>query len=178
MKNLLGYALSTWILSTAVATASFAGLPDGAPAPAIEAKDQDGKTFRLSDQKGKWVLLYFYPKDDTPGCTKQACDLRDDYSKYKKAGIEIFGVSTQGAKSHQEFKAKHKLPFDLLVDEDGKIGEAFGVSKIPIMGIYKRQSVLIAPEGKVARFFENVDAAKHSKVVFDLVSDLRTNPSP
>mgnify|MGYP001560700190 CR=1 FL=1 len=156
---------------------AFAGLADGTKAPLFEAKNQDGKTVKLADHQGHWVLLYFYPKDDTPGCTKQACDLRDDSKKYAQAGITILGVSTQSAKSHQEFKAKHKLPFDLLVDEEGKIGDAFGVAKMPVIGIYKRQSVLISPDGKVARFFENVDAGKHSRMIFDLVAELSAKPA-
>src|SRR3989338_4863444 len=93
----------------------------GVPAPNFAAKNQDGKEMHLSDFKGKFVLIYFYPKDDTPGCTKEACDFRDSFTKVKKLNAVVLGVSRQEAASHKKFIAKHKLPFDLLVDHDGEI---------------------------------------------------------
>jgi peroxiredoxin Q/BCP len=156
------------IFALLVATA-FAGIAPGTQAPEIVAKNQDGKEVKLADFKGKWILLYFYPKDDTPGCTKQACQLRDEHKEFQKAGVQIFGVSRQGMKSHQEFKKKYKLPFDLLADEDGKLGEAFDVGSMPIIGIYKRQTVLIGPDFKVKRFMEDVDPATHSREILKTV---------
>lgn len=143
------------------------GIAPGQPAPPVHAKNQDGKTIDFSDEKykGKFILVYFYPKDETPGCTTQACDLRDRYSKFKELNTVVFGVSRQDAKSHQKFIAHHKLPFDLLVDTDGKIGESFGVGSIPILGFSKRSSVLIGPDGKVLKFYESVDASKHAEMV-------------
>lgn len=141
----------------------------GEKIPNIVAKDQEGKEIKLVDLKGKWILLYFYPKDDTPGCTKQACSIRDNYSKFKKSGIIVYGVSSQDSESHKKFRAKHKLPFDLLVDNDGKIGKAFGIDKYPLVGIYKRESVLITPDQVVLKKFENVDPDTHTDLVLNAV---------
>lgn len=141
------------------------------PAPSFSAKNQDGKVVSLSDFKGKPVLVYFYPKDDTPGCTKEACLLRDYYSQFEKAGASILGVSRQDAKSHQEFRKKHRLPFDLLVDEDGSLAKAFGVGLYPVVGFHKRQSVLIDRGGQVVRFYDDVDPAAHaSEVLKDIAA--------
>src|SRR6478672_4717328 len=115
-----------------------AGLPAGSPAPDVAAPNQDGKLVKLSELKGKPVLLYFYPKDDTPGCTKEACSLRDDYSRFQKAGAVILGVSRQDAESHKAFRAKYHLPFDLLTDKDGSFAKAFGAETMPVVGYHKR----------------------------------------
>jgi thioredoxin-dependent peroxiredoxin len=137
----------------------------GTAAPDFSAKNQDGKTVNLRDLRGKPVLMFFYPKDDTPGCTKEACNFRDSYGKFRELGTVILGVSRQDEKSHQKFKAKHKLPFDLLVDKDGKLAESYGVSLMPAVGFHKRQSVLIGPDGKVAKFYDSVDPTIHSDEV-------------
>jgi peroxiredoxin Q/BCP len=133
----------------------------------LSAKNQIGKTVRIADFKGKYLLVYFYPKDETPGCTKEACDLRDQYAEIKKLNAGVVGVSRQDEKSHQQFIAKHKLPFDLLVDTDGSFGKAFGVESIMGTGFSKRQSVLIGPDGKVLRFYESVDPDKHAGIVLE-----------
>jgi peroxiredoxin Q/BCP len=146
-----------------------AGLPTGAQAPDISARNQDGKLIRLSDLKGKPVLIYFYPKDDSPGCTKEACELRDSYAAFQKAGAVILGVSTQDAASHRAFRAKYHLPFDLLVDEDGAVAKAFGVASVPVIGYHQRQSVLLDAQGKVVKFFDKVDPATHSTEVLKLL---------
>ena len=99
----------------------------GRAAPQFSLADQDGKTHRLSAYKGSWVLLYFYPKDDTPGCTKQACAIRDEFPAFKKLGCVVFGISTDTEKSHKKFEAKYDLPFTLLADPDKKAVEALGV---------------------------------------------------
>ena len=99
----------------------------GDKAPLFEGKDQNGNTVKLSDYEGKKVVLYFYPKDNTPGCTAQACNLRDNYSHLQKEGYEVIGVSTDSEKSHQNFIAKYELPFTLLADADKKIVEQYGV---------------------------------------------------
>ena len=142
------------------------GIAPGKELPTgLTAKNQDGKEIRFDDYKGKFLLVYFYPKDETPGCTQQACDLRDRHAKLKELNTVVFGVSRQDGKSHKQFIAKHKLPFDLLVDSDGKLGEAFGVGSYPIVGFSKRQSILVGPDGKVLKFYDSVDAAKHADVV-------------
>jgi len=137
----------------------------GDPAPPISAKNQDGKTIKISDYAGKFILLYFYPKDDTPGCTTEACSLRDNFSKIKEMNTVVLGVSRQDEKSHKEFIAKHKLPFDLLVDTDGAIGKAFGVGTYPVVGYSKRQSFLIGPDGKIIKHYPEVDPEKHTAEV-------------
>ncbi|MGZ3651155.1 MAG: peroxiredoxin [Bdellovibrionota bacterium] len=149
----------------------------GAQAPNFTAKNQNGKEVRLSNFKGKFVLIYFYPKDDTPGCTKEACDFRDHYQEIRALNTEILGVSRQDADSHKKFIAKHKLPFDLIVDTDGKIGESFGVGAVPVVGaafgLSKRQSVLIGPDQKVVHFYDNVNPQTHVDEVIKDIKDAK-----
>ena len=152
-------------LQFSLSSALAASLEEGATAPSFEAPNQDGEVRKLSDHAGKWVLIYFYPKDDTPGCTRQACSLRDGFKQFKDAGVVIYGVSRQGAESHRQFRKKHRLPFDLLVDEEGSIGKAYGIGSMPLIGFYKRQSVLIDPKGKVAKFMDSVDPDTHAQDV-------------
>lgn len=138
------------------------GLSVGEIAPDFAAKNQDGKEIHLSDFKGKPVLLYFYPKDDTPGCTTEACSFRDEYRKFSALGAIILGVSRQDQKSHRAFRAKYHLPFDLLSDPDGSLAKMFGVDTMPIVGYIKRESVLISPNGKVIQVYKKVDPATHT----------------
>ena len=165
-------------------TLTFAGIDAGTRIPSdLVAHNQNGQEVSLNSYHGQWLVLYFYPKDDTPGCTKQACALRDNYKKFRDEGIVIFGVSKQDAESHRDFKAKYHLPFDLLTDEKGGLGKTFGVSSIPLIGIYKRQSVLISPDGTVARFFETVNPESHDRIILETVRDFRkathgARPSP
>jgi peroxiredoxin Q/BCP len=147
------------------------GLTAGDSAPDFAAKNQDGKVVRLSEFRGKPVLIYFYPKDDTPGCTKEACSFRDEFSKFQKMGAVVIGVSRQDSKSHQEFHTKYHLPFDLLTDTDGKLAGSFGVGLMPVVGFTKRQSALVSPDGKLIRFYPDVDPAKHTAQV---LQDLET----
>lgn len=147
----------------------------GDTAPDFTLKNQDGKPVHLADSKGKFVLIYFYPKDETPGCTKEACEFRDQYSKIKKLNAVVFGVSRQDQKSHQEFSSHHKLPFDLLVDEDGAVAKSFGVGSMPVIGLTQRQSILIGPDGKVLRFYSSVDPATHTN---EVISDIAKASPP
>lgn len=146
------------------------GIAAGTAAPDFSAKNQDGKTIKLSDFKGKFVMMYFYPKDDTPGCTKEACDFRDKYGEIRDLGGVVLGVSRQDAKSHQAFIAKHKLPFDLLIDEKGDIAKLYGVGTMPIVGFHQRQSVLIGPDMKVVKFYDSVDPKTH---VAEVIADIK-----
>ena len=147
-------------------------LKEGDKAPAFEANDQDGNSVKLKDLKGQRVVLYFYPKDDTPGCTKEACSFRDADDLYKSKGIRVLGVSTDNEKSHQKFISKFQLPFDLLADTDKKIVEDYGVwgeksmYGKKYMGTF-RKTFLIDGDGKIVKIFEKVDVAKHADEVLE-----------
>ena len=133
----------------------------GDKAPLIEGKDQDGKTWKLADVVGKKVvLLYFYPKDDTPGCTKEACGFRDQMSDLKKENVEVIGVSFDSAESHQKFIVRHSLNFPLLADTDGKITDAYGV-KMNGRNMARRASFLIGLDGKIAHVTDTPSADTH-----------------
>ncbi len=145
-------------------------LPENTMAPEFTLLDETWINRSLQDYKGKWVVLYFYPKDDTPGCTTEACSFRDDYSAYEKAGVTILGVSKDSPKSHAKFKAKYQLPFTLLADEEHKVAELYGVwGRKKYMGKEYdgmfRTTYLIDPEGKIIKVFENVKPADHSAEV-------------
>lgn len=142
-------------------------LKSGDIAPEIESKDQEGNTFKLSDYKGKKVALYFYPKDNTPGCTKQACNLRDNYTTLQSKGYEVVGVSADSEKKHQNFIAKYELPFKLLADEDKKVINAYnawGPKKFmgkEYEGIL-RKTFIIDEEGKIEDIIEKVKTTDHA----------------
>jgi thioredoxin-dependent peroxiredoxin len=139
-------------------------------APDFSLSDEANKVHKLADFRGKNVLLYFYPKDDTPGCTTEACNFRDDYSTYEKAGVVILGVSADTPEAHAKFKQKYHLPFTLLADVDHKVCEAYGVWALKkmmgreYMGIL-RTSYLIGPDGMIKRVFPEVKPPEHSKEV-------------
>lgn len=142
----------------------------GNPAPAFEAKDQNGNSVKLSDFKGKKVVLYFYPKDNTPGCTAQACDLRDNYEALLAAGYVVLGVSSDSEKSHQKFIEKQNLPFSLLADEDLKVHEAYGtwVEKSMYGRKYMgtaRTTFIINEEGILEEIIEKVKTKEHTKQI-------------
>jgi peroxiredoxin Q/BCP len=141
-------------------------------APDFELKDENGATRHLSDYRGKPVVLYFYPKDETPGCTTEACAFRDDYAEYEKAGVTILGVSPDSPQSHTKFRNKYHLPFDLLSDEGHHVAESYGVwgmRKIAgrELGGNRRTTFLIARDGTITKVFENVQPAGHSKEVLE-----------
>jgi peroxiredoxin Q/BCP len=145
-------------------------LSDGIPAPDFSLLDETGSPRKLSDYLGKAVVLYFYPKDDTPGCTKEACAFRDDYSDYEHAGVVILGVSPDSPKSHAKFKQKYQLPFTLLADEAHKVADLYGVwGPKQYMGrSYEgvlRTTFLIGQDGMIKKVFENVKPADHSQEI-------------
>ncbi len=145
-------------------------LKEGDKAPDFNAKDQDGNDVKLADFKGQRVVLYFYPKDDTPGCTKEACSFRDADDVYKSKNIRVLGVSTDNEKSHQKFISKFQLPFDLLADTDKQIVEAYGVwgeksmYGRKYMGTF-RKTFLIDGDGKIVKIFDKVDVSAHADEV-------------
>jgi thioredoxin-dependent peroxiredoxin len=144
----------------------------GIPAPEFTLVDENSKPRSLAEFQGKPVVLYFYPKDDTPGCTTEACNFRDDYAVYQKAGVSILGVSPNSPKDHTKFKAKYNLPFSLLADTDHKTCEAYGVwGRKKFMGkeydgVF-RTTFLIGPDGVILKVFENVKPDGHSKEVLE-----------
>lgn len=150
-------------------------IPAGIPAPDFTLLDDTNVPRTLSDFRGKNVVLYFYPADDTPGCTKEACNFRDDYSAYEKADIVILGVSPDTVKSHVKFKQKFQLPFPLLADEGHKVCDLYGVwGPKKFMGkSYEgvlRTTFLIDADGKIVKVFENVRPAEHSREVLSALS--------
>lgn len=147
-------------------------LKEGDKAPDFNSKDQNGDPVKLSDLKGQKVVLYFYPKDDTPGCTKEACSFRDADDVYRKKGIKVLGVSTDDEKSHQKFISKFQLPFDLLADTDKSIVESYGVWGEKSMYGKKymgtnRKTFLIDEEGQIAKIFDKVNVEQHADEVLE-----------
>ncbi len=145
-------------------------LKEGSKAPDFKAVDQNGGSVKLSELKGQKVVLYFYPKDDTPGCTKEACSFRDADSIYAEKGIKVFGVSTDDEKSHQKFISKYSLPFDLLADTDKTIVEKYGVWGEKSMYGKKymgtmRKTFLIDEAGKIVKIFDKVNVSEHADEV-------------
>ena len=148
----------------------------GDKAPLVTGKNQDGKTWKLADHIGKQVvLLYFYPKDETPGCTKQACGLRDRMGDLKKQKVEVIGVSFDSSESHKQFIAKHNLNFPLLADTDGKIADAFGVRRETGKNMARRASFLIGLDGKIAHVTDVPSADVHLAEMKEAVSKLHGN---
>lgn len=145
-------------------------LKENQVAPAFTLPDQNNEEHSLKDYKGSWVLLYFYPKDDTPGCTKQACGIRDSYGDFKKAKITVLGISKDPVKKHKKFEEKYELPFTLLSDEECKVIQKYDVWKLKkfmgreYMGTM-RTSFLINPEGKIAKIYENVKPEQHAEMI-------------
>jgi len=152
-------------------------IQSGIPAPEFSLPDENGTIRRLSDFRGRVVVLYFYPKDDTPGCTTEACNFRDDYSTYVEADVVILGVSPDQPKSHTRFKEKYSLPFPLLADDGHTVCEQYGVwGPKKLMGrAYEgvlRTTFLIDRNGKIARIFEKVKPSEHSAEVLAAIQSL------
>ncbi|HEX5835055.1 MAG TPA: thioredoxin-dependent thiol peroxidase [Pyrinomonadaceae bacterium] len=147
-------------------------IKEGTTAPAFKTTDANGETVSLKDLRGQKVVLYFYPKDDTPGCTKEACSFRDAWAKFKRQGIAVFGVSPDSEASHKKFETKYKLPFTLLADKDHAIADAYGVwgeKKFmgrTYMGVL-RTTFLIDEKGKIKKVFEKVKPEDHASEVLE-----------
>ncbi len=154
------------IVAVSFALAALAGAaPEaGKPAPEFHLQDQNGKGHTLADHKGQWVVLYFYPKDDTPGCTKQACTFRDDIMKFRAAGADVLGVSLDDVESHKAFAEKYSLPFPLLADMDKQVAGLYDV--LALGGLYaKRDTFLIDPQGVVVKHYPGVKPQENSPEV-------------
>ena len=152
-------------------------LKEGNKAPAFSLQDQHEETHKLSDYKGQWVLVYFYPRDNTPGCTKEACGIRDQWPAFKKLKIQVFGVSGDSVASHAKFADKFDLPFILLSDPDRKMIEKYGALREKNMygkkylGIH-RMSILIDPKGKIAKIYEKVKPVEHADEILSDMANL------
>lgn len=149
-----------------------ASLKIGSKAPAFKGKDQDGNTISLSDFKGKKLIIFFYPKDNTPGCTAEACSLRDNYALLQKNGFELLGISVDDEKSHQKFITKHSLPFPLLADTDQKVVNTYGVwvEKSMYGRTYMgtaRKTFIIDADGKISNIIEKVDTKDHATQILN-----------
>jgi thioredoxin-dependent peroxiredoxin len=147
-------------------------LSEGSPAPDFELADDKGEHVKLSDFRGKPVVLYFYPKDDTPGCTTEACEFRDAYDVFRERGAEVLGVSPDDVTSHEKFKTKYELPFTLLADPEHEVAEKYGVwgerkfAGKTYMGI-NRSTFVIDADGKIARAMLGIKPAGHASAVLD-----------
>lgn len=161
-KN-IGWFLALTVLPFTATPAESPKIPGvGAPAPSFEGQDQDGKSWKLADLIGrKVVLLYFYPKDDTPGCTKQACGLRDRIGDLDKENVQVIGVSFDTAESHRQFREKYHLNFPLLADTQGKIADAYGARREPGKNMARRVSFLIGLDGKIIHVTDTPSADVH-----------------
>lgn len=166
------------LLAVLVQTNGYAGetmtneLTIGKAAPGFTLVDQAGKPHRLADYRGRWLVLYFYPKDDTPGCTKEACTFRDDQVKYDQVNAAVVGISIDNSDSHAAFAKKYHLPFPLLADSGGKVASAYGsFFSFGPLKYSRRHTFIIDPDGRLAKIYRDVKPASHSNQV---LADLRS----
>ena len=172
LRFLLLPLLLAWLAS---AHADGAGPALGAAAPEFKLQDQNGKWHELKDYRGKWVALYFYPKDQTPGCTTQACEFRDNIFAFRDAGAQILGISVDDVESHKAFSEKHGLPFPILADSTKETAKKYGVLKtfLGTMELAKRDTFLIDPQGKIVKHYADVDPKGHSQIVLNDIKALQ-----
>ena len=138
----------------------------GKEAPGFNLQDQNGEWHDLEDYRGSWLAIYFYPKDDTPGCTTEACNFRDNIYAFKAIGVSVVGISVDDVESHKEFSGKYKLPFTILADEEGETAQAYGVLRDwKLIQIASRQSFLVDPNGVIVKHYEDVDPDTHTQEV-------------
>jgi len=157
-------------LLLALSSSSIAGLKVGDKAPNFSLQDQNNLTHTLSDYEGQWIVLYFYPKDDTPGCTTQACDFRDAVKRIIASKAVLFGLSLDSVRSHKLFAEKYNLPFSLLADETGEVSELYD-SLSSFFKVANRNTFIVDPEGNIAKIYLSVNPKTHSEMVLnDLIS--------
>lgn len=181
MKWLAIFAALIIFAALFVARAARAGdLPQvGAAAPDFSLDDQNGNAHTLAEYKGKWLVLYFYPKDDTPGCTQEACTFRDDMNQLTKIGAQLVGVSVDDSESHAKFAAKYHLPFPLLADTDCSVANSYGaLLNLGIMKIARRFTFLIDPKGNISKRYLTVETSRHSKEIIADLKKLSTGEQP
>jgi peroxiredoxin Q/BCP len=162
------YLISIALALTLIACSAQAGDPPavGSAAPGFKLQDQNGDWHDLKDYQGKWLAVYFYPKNDTPGCTTEACNFRDNIYAFKAIGAEVVGISVDDVESHEEFATKYKLPFTLLADVGGTTSESYGVLRdYKMMQLASRQSFLVSPDGVIVKHYAEVDPETHTQEV-------------
>ena len=149
-------------------------LKPGDDAPNFSLPDNQGRQVSLNDFKGKWVVLYFYPKDDTPGCTTEACHFRDDFKLLENLGAQVVGMSIDDSFSHKKFAEKYNLPFPLLSDASGEVASLYGaLNNFLVIKLAKRYTYLINPKGKIAKIYLSVDTSKHSQQIIEDLKKLK-----
>jgi peroxiredoxin Q/BCP len=165
-----------------ISTAALASDPPaaGAVAPTFRLQDQTGKWHTLADYKGKWVVLYFYPKDSTPGCTTQACEFRDNIFAYRELGAAILGVSVDDVESHKAFSEENSLPFPILADVEKKVATSYGTltKYLGIAELARRDTFIIDPRGRIAKHYMKVDPKGHSEIVLGDLKQLVAKAAP
>jgi len=182
LRNLAGWLTAGWagLLGLFSVTALAAGSPVlGSEAPNFKLQDQKGAWHQLSDYRGKWVALYFYPKDNTPGCTTQACEFRDNIFAFNEAGAVILGISIDDVASHKKFAEQHGLPFTILADPDKQTARSYGVLKkfFGVMEAAQRDTFLIDPKGRIVKHYTEVDPKGHSQIVLQDIKALQAKKS-
>ena len=178
MKRFITVAALVFAAIIAALSFTSVGIADdqpiiGSPAPEFELPDQTGQLHSLEDYRNQWVVLYFYPKDETPGCTTEACEFRDNIFAFRDLNAQILGVSLDDVESHKEFAENYSLPFPLLADTEGTTSTAYGVkTRMFGMTVAKRQTFIIGPDGTVAKHYEKVKPAEHSEQVLADLKEL------
>jgi peroxiredoxin Q/BCP len=177
-RSAYALVIATMLFGFASANAanSPAALTIGTAAPAFKLQDQDGRWHTLDDYKGKWLVLYFYPKDQTPGCTTEACEFRDNIFAFRDINAVIVGISIDNVESHKKFEGKHSLPFTLLADPSKETAKAYGVLKkfVLIMEMAKRETFLVDPNGRIAKIYRDVDPKIHAQAVLGDIKAMTT----
>jgi peroxiredoxin Q/BCP len=176
MPTRLAAALLALGIGLGAASGARAAAPAvGSVAPAFKLQDQSGNWITLDAQRGKWLVLYFYPKDNTPGCTTEACEFRDNIFAFRSAGANVLGISVDDTDSHKSFANEHSLPFPLLADTTKNTARAYGVlyRALGIMELARRETFLIDPQGRIARHYVDVDPKGHSTAVLADLKALR-----
>ena len=175
----LAWSAALWVAVALLAWPALAASPKvGVPAPDFRLQDQNGDWVTLQSQRGKWVVLYFYPKDGTPGCTSQACGLRDNIFAFRRESAVILGVSVDDAASKKAFAKEHSLPFSVLADPTKAVSKSYGVltSLLGMVEYSRRDTFIIDPQGRVAGHFEKVDADGHAELVLAEIKRLKAAP--
>jgi len=176
---MIRYMLGVILITTSLLACASDPPQVGGNAPGFKLQDQNGEWHDLADYRGKWLAVYFYPKDDTPGCTTEACSFRDNIYAFKGIGAEVVGISVDDVASHKEFSTKYKLPFTILADVGGQTSDAYGVLRdYKLTQIASRQSFLVNPDGIIVKHYDQVDPESHTGQVLADLQKLMADKTP